>query len=146
MAIGQEVSNMRNVIILLVLVVLSACNSPSDREPLTLDQVVASFEDEGLQLQAADANPASIVQRGINDVRPTSYLLGDKDTLYLFIFNSEADRQQGKDDFYNRPIDFVAHATYEENNVLVLWFYEESPDDDTDARIRAALARLERMQ
>ncbi|MBD3921907.1 hypothetical protein H8B09_24310 [Paenibacillus sp. PR3] len=137
---------MRNAIILFMLFALTACSSPSSKEPLTLEQVITAFENEKLQLQAADANPMNIVQQGINGVQPSFYSLNNNDTLYLFIFKSEADRKQGREDFYNRPVDFAAHSTYEINNALVLWFYGEDAEANTDGRIRTTLSHLGTVQ
>ncbi|GMK37815.1 hypothetical protein PCCS19_08690 [Paenibacillus sp. CCS19] len=134
---------MRLAVILFSFVLLSACSSPSTAQTLTLEQITAAFEDENLQLHTANANPANIVEQGINDVRPSVYTLNDSDKIYLFIFDSEADRKQGREDFYNRPVDFAAHTAYEVNNVLVLLFYGgEELDEDTDASIRTALDHL----
>lgn len=135
---------MRKVIILAILFALSlsACSSPSGKEPLTLQQVITAFENEKLQLQAAEANPTNVVQQGINGVRPSFYSLNNNDTLYVFIFDSEAARKQGREDFYNRPADFAAHSTYEVNNALVLWFYGKGTDADTDTSIRSAVDHL----
>lgn len=133
---------MRYVIILFALFALSACSSSSNKEPLTPEQVVAAFEDEKLQLQAADANSVNIVQQGINGVQPSFYTVGNDDIVYLFIFDSVEDRQQGREDFYNRPVDFALHSEYEVNNVLVLLFHGEGHVNDTEAHVRAAITQL----
>ncbi|CAN7639772.1 hypothetical protein [Paenibacillus sp. LjRoot56] len=130
-----------HIMIILFLMVITGCTTTT--KALTLEQVIAAFQDEGMQLHKADGNEENIFQQGINEVTPSFYQLSDGVT-YFNIFNSEKERMKGLEDFYHRPIDFVKHKAFVINNVLIFYVYGKNQGNEMDEKINVTLAKLKK--
>ncbi|WP_236289199.1 hypothetical protein [Paenibacillus allorhizoplanae] len=119
--------------------VIAGCTSTT--KALTLEQVIAAFQDEEMQLHKADGNEENIFQQGINEVTPSFYQLSDG-VIYYYIFNSEKERIKGREDFYHRPVEFVKHQAFVINNVLIFYVYGKKQGDELDQKIKAAISKL----
>jgi hypothetical protein len=131
------------IVMLLLLIMLVGCNTNGNtNESLTLKQVLDAFQEEGLQLNNAKVYPENIFQQGINGVTPSFYQLSDG-VIHFYIFKSENERKKGREDFYNRPVSFVAHSSFEIKNVLILYVYGKNQGSKIDEKIKAAIKKLE---
>ncbi|NOU65630.1 hypothetical protein GC096_16470 [Paenibacillus sp. LMG 31461] len=128
------------VMIFLFFMVIAGCTSTT--KALTLEQVIAAFQNEGMQLHKADENEKNIFQQGINGVTPSFYQLSDG-VIYFYIFNSEKERIKGHEDFYHRPVEFVKHKAFVINNVLIFYVYGKNQGNEMDEKINVTLAKLE---
>jgi hypothetical protein len=132
---------MRNyIMIILFFIVIAGCTSTT--KALTLEQVIAAFQSEGMQLHKADDNKENIFQQGINGVTPSFYQLSDG-VIYFYIFNSEKERIKGREDFYHRPVEFVKHQAFVINNVLIFYVYGKNQGNEMDEKINVTLAKLQ---
>ncbi|NQX60651.1 hypothetical protein [Paenibacillus qinlingensis] len=127
--------------IILFLMVMAGCTSTSNA--LTLEQVVAAFQNEGMQLNQTEENQENIFQQGINGVTPGVYQLSDG-VIHFYMFHSEKERIKGREDFYNRPVELVKHKAFVIHNVLIFYVYGKNQSDEVDERIKGAVAYLEK--
>ncbi|MGM0884470.1 MAG: hypothetical protein ACQEXQ_25950 [Bacillota bacterium] len=128
------------MIILIFLMVLAGC---STNNPLTLEHLLDVFQKEGLQLTKAEENPKNIFQQGINGVKPSFYQLSDG-VIHFYIFKSNKERKEGREDFYDRPVEFVEHGAFEIKNVLILYVYEKNQDDEIGKKINDLIQELKK--
>jgi hypothetical protein len=126
------------MIILIFLMILAGCNT---NNPLTLEHVLDVFQKEGLQLTKAEEYPENIFQQGINGIKPGSYQLSDG-VIHFYIFKSNEERKKGREDFYDRPVEFVEHEAFEIKNVLILYVYGKNQDDEIGKKIKDAIQEL----
>ncbi|MDQ0875998.1 hypothetical protein QFZ77_004657 [Paenibacillus sp. V4I3] len=130
-----------HIIILLFLMVILGCTSSN--KALTLEHVLEVFQNEGLQLTEADEIADNIFQQGINEVTPSFYQLTDG-VIHFYIFKSEKERIKGREDFYNRPVDFVKHKAFVIDNVLILYVYGKNQSNEMDEKIKVTIAKLKK--
>jgi hypothetical protein len=140
-------------IVVLTLFVTACIKEKQQSEPietkplvhLTLNQILDAFKEDGLQLTEAVENSDNIFEKGINGITPNFYNLSNG-VIYFYIFDSEEERKQGSEDFYNRPISFVEHSKIELKNVLIIYIvYEIERMDKTneiEEKIKSAIERL----
>jgi hypothetical protein len=126
------------MIFLTILIVQTGCNTSN---PLTLEQVLNVFQQDGLQLTKSDEYPENIFQQGINGVKPSFYQLSNGVILF-YIFKSDKEREEGREDFYDRPITFVEHEAFEIKNVLILYVYGKNHDGEINNKIKDAIKKL----
>jgi hypothetical protein len=109
---------------------------------LTLGQILEVFQKEGLQLTKAEEYPENIFQQGINEVKPSFNQLSEG-VIHFYIFKSDKERKEGREDFYDRPVEFIEHEAFEIKNVLILYVYGKNQDDEIGKKIKDAIQKLE---
>lgn len=137
---------MKKIALLLFVLVqlLSACQS-RDPDAITLEKLLAAFEEQGLSLKESDIND-SIFGMNLNGVKPAMYELEGK-LLTVYIYPSSTEREKGWGDFQNKTasMNVVSFKVYEVKNVLIFYVYEQEVINSVvDTNISTVMNKLNR--
>ncbi|MDQ8734216.1 hypothetical protein [Paenibacillus sp. LHD-38] len=149
---------------LVFLIVLSACSGRGNVEKkLTLEIVAQAMENQGIKLLQITPKGGNSPFGTLSKVAAVTYAIdtysmGDATdelevdssihanvNVYIFIFDSEQARKEGREDFNNK-LEFAKllnnPSVYEKKNVMVVYF--KHPDDMTeyDDMIKRAIEKL----
>jgi hypothetical protein len=115
-----------SIIFLSFVLYLTACQT-TDTNPVTLDEVLHSFEEQQLSLKEMSSSSKNIFGMKLNGVKPNSYELNGK-KLFIYIYKSSKKREKGLEDFMKKTetANVVSYNYYEFKNVM--FFYVHSLD------------------
>jgi len=85
------------LIFLSLVFLLTACQA-TDSNAISLEEVLSSFEEQGLSLKESKVRDKNIFGMKLNGVRPSDYELDGK-MLAVYIFDSTKEREKGLEDF-----------------------------------------------
>lgn len=137
-------AKMKKIALLLCVLIplLSACQS-KDPDAITLEKLLAAFEEQGLSLKKSAIND-SIFGMNLNGVKPVMYELEEK-LLTIYIYPSSTERQRGWEDFQNKTatMNVVSFEVYEVKNVLIFYVYEQEEIESViDTNISTVINKL----
>lgn len=112
---------------------------------ITIDDVLSAFEQQGQHLEKSKAmKNDTIFGAKLYGEKPKVYLL-DQKLLYLFVYDSNADRVEALQQFQEKTalMNSVSFSVYEKDNMLIFYVYEDAIENiEVDASIKEALNGL----
>lgn len=107
---------------------------------LSIDDVVAVLEAEGITSEETTINEINVFQRELVEVKPQVYTL-DKGTLSIYVFPSTKEPEQGEKEFEQATAtaSLEPYEKYVRSNVLL--FYTEG-SEQTAEKIKIAIEKL----
>lgn len=129
---------------ILLVFFLTACQA-NDPNAITLEEVLASFEEQHLSLEKSKVKKDHIFGMKLNGNRPSAYELDGK-KLLVYIYNSSDEREKGLEDWREKTasMDTVSYKVYEVNNVLLFYVYVDDLNGEIDSKIQNAVNGLSR--
>jgi hypothetical protein len=114
---------------------------------LSLKDITTSFENHGLTFNDyIEPHNVFIVYLKLNGVVPHVFELNDK-KVFIYIFESEKDRKQGKKDLINKTAtaSVDGHIEFQVKNVIILYHHKGNRDLNIETKILDTINELEKL-
>ncbi|MBB6452499.1 uncharacterized protein YcfL [Salirhabdus euzebyi] len=115
----------------LISLLLIGCSKERANQ-LELDNVIKQLTTSGVELEEATIHNPSVFGATLNGVVPAEYRTKDNGELYVYVFASKKDLDQGVDEFkeMTETMELIRHSKYVIDNILIFYVNSEGVFDE----------------
>lgn len=135
---------MKQIALMLIVMffLFTACQK-ANSHLITLEEVLASFEEHQLSLIEKKVDNKDIFGMKLNRKKPSFYELDGK-TVLIYIYNSTNAREKGLESFRKQTetANLVSFNVFEIKNVLLFYMYEKDLDSEIEEKFENIVYQL----